>query len=193
MAYDATSRGAESGADANLLFSRCGARQHQVGDIDTRDHEDQRDRGQQQKETRAHIADHLVLQWNHADVRVPFFRHAEGKEVTDMRLEHLNLSSRLRESCTRAQSRDYWHVVAGPRTCRITGVNVQRNPYLCFRGRKSEVCGHDAKHLAAHAIDFNGASGDGAVTAETLLPKCVTEDDVVVLSGSVFAGEVDPA
>jgi hypothetical protein len=51
-----------------------------------------------------------------------------------------------------------------------------------------EIGGHDANDLAADTFDFDGATDDGRIRAELLLPERMTENDEIVLAGLVVAG-----
>jgi hypothetical protein len=48
-----------------------------------------------------------------------------------------------------------------------------------------EIGGHDAEDLTADAFDFDGATNDGRIGAQLLLPDRVAENDAVVLAGLV--------
>src|SRR6266566_5231828 len=65
---------------------------------------------------------------------------------------------------------------------------MQRQPDLSFGGGETEGCGHYADNLAVHAFKFDRAANDGFVAAEAFFPKCVGQDNEVVLASEVFAG-----
>src|ERR1700730_15330017 len=110
-----------------------------------------------------------------------------------MRLKHSNFGVRLFESCTRTKPPDHWHIVGGPVTQGATRIVVQRKPDLGLRRWETEFGGHDPEDLPAYTFDFNGAANDRCVAAKALLPKRVTQDHIVVLSGSVFSWIESPA
>ena len=49
-----------------------------------------------------------------------------------------------------------------------------------------EVCGHDANDLTTHAFKFDRASDDCGIASETLFPKSVAQDNIVVSASGVF-------
>src|ERR1700726_4399909 len=53
LTQNAAAAGAESGADSNFAFARCGAREHQVCDVGASDEKDEANGGNQYKEARA--------------------------------------------------------------------------------------------------------------------------------------------
>ena len=62
---------------------------------------------------------------------------------------------------------------------------MEWNPDLGFRRRETKIDRHDAEDLAANAFELDGFADDGRITGEALLPKGMTEEDVIVLASLV--------
>ena len=69
LAHQPAALGAKRGAHADLALARGASRQQQVGDVDARDEQHERDRADQREQRRPQLADHLLLQRKSITVR----------------------------------------------------------------------------------------------------------------------------
>ena len=81
---------------------------------------------------------------------------------------------RVGDRHTRLESRDA--VVGERRRRRIHGIELDREPDLRRRRRKSETRRHDADDLAPDAVDAEGASDDSLVGPKVSPPERISDD-----------------
>ena len=113
LADDAAAVRAHGGAHGNFLFPGGGAGEGEIGDIDAGDEKNQADSAEKEEEAGAHVCNHAMLQFKHADVRVPGNGHGPGKQAGYTRLEQANFGAGLIDSSARTQTADDWHEIAG--------------------------------------------------------------------------------
>src|SRR5262249_45214010 len=99
-----------------------------------------------------------------------------------MRLKQLNLCMSLLHRGSRTKPSDHRHEVTRPVVVHPSRIVVQWNPYLCGCRGETEIPWHDPDDLAVHPFELNRPANDGSIASETLRPKSVTQDDVVVLA-----------
>ena len=100
-------------AYGNFLLPGGGTGKCEIGDIDAGDEKNQADSAEKEEEAGAHVCNHAMLQFKHADVCVPRNGHGPGKQAGYTRLEQANFGAGLIDSSARTQTADDWHEIAG--------------------------------------------------------------------------------
>ncbi len=167
-------RGAEGGAQRELLLARRGAREEQVGHVGAGDEEHEADGTQEDEQGPSHVADHEIVE---ADRREGQRRVRLGKGRLQSTPDALQIGEDLRQRHARAGAADHGQVLVAARRCGrgVEGRAVlERRVHVSRRGEVSPPREHtdDRVRIAAH---FHHPSDRGQVAAELALPEAVVE------------------
>src|SRR5882762_5960289 len=67
-------------------------------------------------------------------------------------------------------------------------IQRERNPYLYFRPRKAEACGHHAYHLVRVAVQIQRPADDAGIAGKPALPKTIADYANSIVARCVLAG-----
>ena len=188
LAQQPSPRGADGGADCELLAARFGARQQQRRKVRARDQKNQHDRSLEDPERRRRRADHVSLQRVDAQamgrrsgrMHEPVGRarclrgsHSE-RSGPPLRQQGLELSPRaVDRHAVGEPANQVGEMAAAIRS----GVERQRQPDLAALIRDVECRRHDADHGPADAVDLDEPAHESRVGAKRRSPYAIRQHD----------------
>ena len=188
LAHQPPASGAERGAHPDFAGARGAPRQLQIGDIDARDEEHQRDRGHQREQRRPDLADHLIREAEEhhraPGIALRFFLLERG-------VDGAHLSRRILERGAIAQSRQRVRPAASTRGAELLDCRAVGNEEVRVLPGDAETRRHDADHGSPFAVCRQRGAEHVGAPAERALPELVAQDDDVV--AAVLFGGVDAA
>ena len=164
------------------------SRQLQIGDIDARDKEHQRDRGHQRQQRRPDLADHLIgeAEQHHRASGIAFRLF-----LLESGVDRAHLSRRILERGAVAQARQRVRPAASARGAELLERRAVRNKEVRILSGDAEARRHDADDGSPFAVRRQRRAKDVGAPAECALPELVAQDDDVV--AAVLFDGVDAA
>ena len=178
---DAAARRADRAANRQLtLTARC-ARQEQRRHVRARDEHHEADRGEQDEQRRAHVADQRIAQRSHARPVIPVLGRILLRQP---RADHVQLFARLRHRDAGREPADH---IEEMRAAERAIVVVERQRQEDFRLRRPpERPRQDADDFVRVAVEDRGAADDAGVGAEAATPQRVGQQHDLIASVDLF-------